>query len=282
MKKQLLFLLAILPWVLTAQSPWARNKAGFYAQAGFNFIPAYGTLFGQDGSDVVLDHKVSERQIQLYGEYGLTKKTTAILSLPYVFNERGASNPDSPYQFAQEDTGSISGLGNTTLALRHQFLSGRVALAGTLRVGLPAGAHYQPRTDLRTGYPAVTVLPMVCVGMGFRKAYGFLYGGYGYRNKQYSHFLDFGAEAGFHVGPFWLSGFSELVYSLENGERLRPSVDALTGLYINDQAWWSIGAKATWEVSRFWGVTISGAGAAWAQNVPKSPGIGAAVYFKWD
>jgi len=271
-----------LAFSMAAQSPWARNKAGIYAQASYNFIPTYSTLFGVGGDDIVLDHEVSERQIQVYGEYGLTKKTTLILSIPVVFNERGASNPDSTLMFAQEDTGSISGLGNTMFAVRHQFLSGKVALAGTLRMGFPAGATYKPSTDLRTGYDAITIQTMVNVGMGFGKSYGFLYGSYGYRSNNYSHFINFGAEAGIRLGKVWLAGFSDFVYPLENGDRILPGIDVLTGLYVNDQGWLSIGAKAIWEITRFVGITVSGAGAAWAQNVPKSPGVGAGVYFKWD
>ena len=251
-------------------------------QAGFNFIPTHGTLFGESGTDIVLDHKVSERQIQLYGEYGLTAKTTLVLALPIVFNERGASNPKSPYMFALENTGQISGLGNTSIALRQQFLQGKIALAGTLRVGLPAGAAYKPFTDLRTGYSALTLQPMINAGMGFRKTYGFLYGSYGYRNNHYSHFLNFGAETGVRLGKIWLIGFSDFVYSLENGDRILPALDVLTGLYVNDQGWLSLGGKVVWEINRFVGVTVSGAGAAWAQNVPKSPGIGTAIFFKWD
>ncbi len=284
MTKKISFGLAALSitFALSAQSPWARSKGGIYAQASYNFIPTYTSLFGAGGEDIVLDHEVSERQVQFYGEYGLTKKATLVLSLPYVFNERGASNPDSPWMFAQEDSGSISGLGNTTMALRYQFWSGKLALAGTLRVGLPAGAAYKPFTDLRTGYDAVTVQPMVNVGMGFGKSYGFLYGSYGFRGKDYSHFLNFGAEAGVRLWKFWLAGFSDFVFPLENGSRPLPGIDALTGLYVNNQGWLSIGAKAILEVNRFVGITLSGAGAAWGQNVPKSPGIGTGIYFKWD
>lgn len=276
------FLAICISFSMMAQSPWARKKAGLYAQAGYYFIPAYGDLFGSNGKDIILDRKVSERQFQLYGEYGVTNKTTFVLSLPIVWNERGESNPDSPYLFAEEYTGSIAGLGNTTLAVRHQFLSSKVALAGTLKVGLPAGVAYKPQTDLRTGYGAVTVQPMVSAGMGFRKTYGFLYGSYGYRSNDYSHFLNFGAETGIHIGKFWLIGFSDFVYSLENGDKPLPALDVLTGLYVNNQGWLSIGAKAIWAVNRFVGITVSGTGAVWAQNVPKSPGVGASVYFKWD
>lgn len=203
-------------------------------------------------------------------------------SLPLVYNRRGASNPDSPNMFAVEDSGHITGLGNASLALRHQFLSGRLALAGTLRVGFPAGSNYKPSTDLRTGYNALTIQPMLSAGMGFGSLYWFAYGGYGYRSNHYSHFLNAGGELGIHLGKIWLSGFSETVFPLENGTKTLPPIDVLTGLYVNNQGWVSIGVKAAWEINRFIGLNFSGAGVAWAQNVPKSPGLGLGVYFKWE
>ena len=110
MKHSLIFLLSCLPALLFAQSPWACNKAVCYVQAAYYFIPSYTTLFGENGEDIVLERAVSEKQIQLYGEYGISKKSTLILSLPVVFNARGASNPSSPYMFEQEDSGRIAGI----------------------------------------------------------------------------------------------------------------------------------------------------------------------------
>lgn len=267
----------------SAQSPWARSKAGFYAQAAYHAIPAYGTLFGKNGSDdIEMEREVSENTIQFYGEYGLNRKTTLVAALPLVFNRRGDVNPASQLMFAQEDSGSIAGLGNVQLAVRHQFRAGKVALAGTLRVGLPAAAGYEKNTDLRTGYAAFTVLPTVSAGMGLRRAYWFAYGGYGLRTNDYSHLLNVGAEAGWHFKKVWLIGFSELVFSLENGSRRLPTQDVLSGLYVNDQGYWSLGLKAIVEMNRFWGLTASAAGAGWGQYVPKRPGLGLGAYFRWD
>ena len=71
-------------WLLpaSAQSPWARSKAGFYAQASYQTIPAYGTLFGKNSSeDIEMEREVSENTFQLYGEYGLSRKTTLVAAL---------------------------------------------------------------------------------------------------------------------------------------------------------------------------------------------------------
>lgn len=266
---------------LAAQSPWARDKNGGYLQAAWQFIPTYGTLF--DGKqDITLDHLVSERQAQLYAEYGLGRKTTLVASIPYVLNERGPDNPASGQQFPVEETGSVSGFGNVQLAVRHQFKSGKWALAGTLRVGLPAPTSRQPRLDLSTGYDAWTILPMFSAGVSTGRVYGYAWTGYGYRSAPYSHVAHAGLEAGVKCWKLWLAGFSDIVTSLENGSRPLPPPDVLTGLYANDQGWISIGGKVALELNRRWGIQAYYAGAVSGKRVPKSPAIGFGFYCKWD
>lgn len=279
MKTSLLSLLTLLSISLAAQSPWSRSKAGLFVQTSWNFIPTYTTLFGQDNQDITLTREVSEQSFQLYGEYGLSNKTTLVAAIPLMINRRGDLNPDYTLQFESLDSGSVTGLGNISLAVRHQFLKGKINLAGTLKASLPTKQQSES-LGVQTGYDALTVLPMVNIGMGLGQFYWYAYGGYGYRSNDYSHFLNFGAEAGVRLGKIWLGGFSETVYPLENGNRAIPGIDWLTGLYVNDQGWVSIGLKASWEITRSFGINVSGAGAAWAQNVPKSPGIGFGLYYK--
>lgn len=277
-----LYLIFVLsPLLLSAQSPWARSKAGFYAQGAWQFIPTYSTLFGENAGDMPMVRDVTENIFQMYGEYGVSRKTTVIASLPIVFVKRGDLNPEFPYVFSRVDSGSISGLGNVNLAIRHQFSAGKVAFAGTLRIGFPA-SKYQANTGLRTGYDAFTVVPMLSAGMGFGKAYWFAYGGYGLRTDYYSHFINTGVEGGFHFWRVWAIGFSEYLVSLENGSLAQPAPDVYTGLYVNDQGWLSIGLKCIVEFNRFWGVNLTGAGAMWGQYVPQSPAFSIGTYFKWD
>jgi hypothetical protein len=264
----LLFALFCTPLLMTAQSPWARDKNGGYVQAGYHFIPTYQVLFGENNTDINLPSEVSERQIQLYGEYGISNRTTVAASLPFVFNSRA-------------DGAKLSSLGNSTLALRHQFLRGKIALAGTLRVALPSSA-VQAESGLRTGFDALTIQPMVSAGIGFGRAYGFVYGGYGYRTNDFSDVVNAGVEAGVHLWKIWLAGFSEFVGPVQDPANPNTPPDLRTGLYIDQQGWLSVGLKASLEINRFVGITLSGAGAAWAQNVPKSPGIGLGVFVKWN
>lgn len=275
----ILFLLTIATWA-EAQSPWARAKGGGYAQVSWNFIPTYTNLFGEDGNDIVLAREVSERSLQLYGEYGLGKKTTLMLALPYVWNERGEVNPESKLVNIGPG-GEISGLGNTTIGLKHQFLSGKLAMAGNLRVQLPASATYQPENDLRTGYDAMTIIPSVSAGMGFGITYWYAYGGYGYRTNDYTHFVTFGGEAGLKVGKVWVAAFTESIIPMENGSVQPAKEPFYTGLFVDNQGWVSYGLKASWAIRPSLGINFSGAGAAWAQNVPKSPGVGLGIWYRW-
>jgi hypothetical protein len=279
----LLYAVVIIVSISTgyAQSPWVRSRAGFFVQAAWQMIPAYTQLFGEAGTDIELERAVTERSLQFYGEYGLSRHTTVVLTLPLVFNQRGDSNPDSPNFFAREEPGKLAGLGNIQLALRHQISKGRVAFSGTLRVGLPA-TRYQSNTGLRTGLDALTITPMLSAGMGFRKAYCFAYADYGWRSNHYSAFAQTGLEAGYHPGRFWLIGFTEFTGSLKNGAQHLPAQDVLTGLYVNDQQWWSVGFKTLVALHRFWGLSASVTGAAWGQYVPEKPAFSLGAYFKWD
>lgn len=281
--KHTLFCTALLLLSATsfAQSPWARSKGGGYAQLSWNYIPAYTTLFGANNQSIVLEREVSERNLQFYGEYGIGKRTTLITAIPLVMNERGEVNPSNSTYIDEGASGQLTGLGNTTLGIKHQFLSGRLALAGTLRMSLPAGSRYLAEADLRTGYDALTLIPSVNVGMGLGPFYWFAYGGYGYRSNNFSHFVTGGAEIGARVGPMWFGAFTETIYPLENGDKTLPNAKDFTGLYIDNQGWVSIGLKAAWAIRPSFGVNVSGAGAAWAQNVPKSPGISFGAWYRW-
>ncbi len=274
--------LFLLSWTMAqGQSPWVRSKAGFFVQAAGQIIPAYTQLYNHPGQSIDLQRAVRERCLQFYGEYGLNRRTTAVITLPFVSNRRGNINPGAPINVPSAPPGTLTGLGNVQLALRHQIGYGRIAFTGTLRIGLPATKNQAP-TGLRTGFDALTIAPILSTGIGFRKAYCFIYSGYGWRSNHYSAFLQSGLEAGYHLGRFWLIGFTEYNGSLSNGSQALPAQDVLTGLYVNDQQWGAVGVKTLVAVHRFWGLSASATGAAWGQYVPEKPAFSVGAYFKWD
>lgn len=264
---------------LRAQSPWTRRDAGFYTQLAWHSIPAYTSIFGVDGQGRVLDRALNESTLQWYGEYGLSDQTTLVASIPYQFMKAGAFQNNG--LFPQTAEGNFQALGNVSIAFRQQLWNKGVQVAGTFRFDLPVN-QYDPPTGLRTGYNAFTILPMISAGKGFGKFYTFAFAGYGLRTDGYSDFAQAGLEGGAKIGPVWLVLFTELIRPFENGNVDLPYRNELTALYIDNQGWWSYGLKGIWEINRFWGVFASGAGAGWAQNVPKNPGLSAGVFFKWE
>ena len=280
-KRPLLLFLALLPLLVQAQSPWPRSKAGFYAQAAWHFIPAYEELFSAfDGLDAYpLDRELNENTFQLYGEYGLTRKTTLLASIPVRFLKAGRFLNNFATPETQE--GTLTALGNVSLGVRQALIEGNLRLTGSLRIDLPA-SQYDAATGLSAGYDAWTLQPTLSTGMGFGRAYWFAYAGYGWRSRGFSGVIDAGLEGGVRIKSVWLIGFSQWLHSLKDGDVALPVHNRLTGLYVDRQQWLSIGVKGIVEFNRFWGVVVSAAGAADGEWVPKRPGFGVGAYFKWD
>ncbi len=262
------------------QSPWVRPAAGAYVQLGYHTIPTYSRLFGKGGEDLPLARHVAENTLQLYGEYGLGERTTAVVSLPFRLHQRGARTPEQPLFILPTQPGRISGVGNLSLAVRRRLSSGPLALSVTLRLDLPSTLE-QPTTGLRTGFNAFTLLPLLSLGQGLGKAYWFAYGGMALRTNHYNHYFNAGTEGGVSAGPFWLIAFVDAVLPFENAARPLQPLSRLTGLYENNQGWLSPGIKAAWSITDRWGLIVSAAGALWAQYVPKSPGISAVAFYRW-
>lgn len=250
-------------------------------QLGYHTIPTYSSLFGKAGEDLPLVRYVTEQTLQLYAEYGFSRRTTAVVSVPFRMHQRGARTPELPLFIQPTDPGDLAALGNVSLAVRHQFLSGPLALGASLRLDLPSSASL-PRAGMRTGFDAFTAQPSISAGQGFGKVYWLAYSGLAFRTNNYNHYLNLGAEGGVSVGSFWFIVFADAVLPFENDARPLNPTSTLTGLYENNQGWLSPGLKAIWQVAPQWGIVVSGAGALWAQYVPKSPGLSAAVFFRWE
>ncbi|MEI6410246.1 MAG: hypothetical protein WCR52_12740 [Bacteroidota bacterium] len=279
--KNLRFLILLLAltgaFQLPAQSPWVRSRAGAYVQAAWHFIPSYKSVFDGNGDERTLERKLTENTFQLYGEYGLSKRLTAVVNLPFRYIKSGGSIQNSP----QTSSGYVANVGNVSVALRYNILQKRIPVTFSLRADAPANA-YNNSTGLRTGYNAYTVMPMLSAGMGFGQAYAFAYAGYAYRSNGYSHYINAGAEGGIKTGRFWIIAFSEWIYSLENGNIKLPANNLETSLFVNDQGYLSIGFKGMYSINRFFGVVLSTAGAVQAYHLPRNPGLGLGLYFKWD
>ncbi|MCC7244148.1 MAG: hypothetical protein IT269_00595 [Saprospiraceae bacterium] len=275
--KHLLLLLALFSAAFaSAQSPWVRNRAGYYAQFGYGVIPSYENVFGEDENTTQGKRSLTEQTFQLYTEYGMTRKTTALFSLP-IRSIQGEFSNDR-VQSKQQHVG----LSNIMLGLRRTVISGRMPLTATLKVELPAVGLSDDDLTMPHGFDALTALPMLSTGMGFNRGYWFAYGGYGLRTNDYSDFVNGGLEAGVKATDWWFMAFTDVHYPLENGNAVMSTAQTVTRLYHDNQGWWAYGLKIAHEFNRFIGFNLYASSAGWGQYVPKKPALGAAIYFRWD
>ena len=263
-----------------AQSPWTRSRAGFYVQAAWQTIPPYTSLYSESGKTRPLDRRLTENAFQLYGEYGLRRYTTLVVSLPFRFQRAGRflGNTSQPLTSA----GTLSGLGNASLAIRQSLLRGRWPLTGTIRVDVPVN-NYNENAGLRTGYHAFTFHSLLSTGRSFPRFYWFVYAGAASRTKGYGPYANAGAETGYRFGKLWTIAFTEVVSPAPDNSQPELSVqNQRTGLYVDDQGYWSLGLKGLYQVRRFWGLTASAAGAGWGRAVPRQPALSLGACFRWD
>lgn len=280
MLRFLLFAFCLSPFALPAQSPWTRSKAGFYAQAAWQFIPTYDAIFDQDYADDTrnLEREITENAVRFYGEYGIKSNFTVWTAIPIRFVKSGEATSNMTPQLA---SGSLNGLGNITLAARASSPLGKLTLTGQLRIDLPSGP-FDESTGLRTGFKEFTFLPTLSIGRSYGKYYWFTYLGAGSRSKKTSRFFDLGGEGGARLGKCWLIGFTEFWSSFTGTPYEVPPTNTVTGLFLPYQSYWSVGGKAIYEFNRFWGVIATAAGALQGDLVPQQPTFSLGTYFKWD
>ena len=264
----------VIASLLTAQSPWVREKKGYYAQVGYATIPAYSELFPIENGQK-LYRAVSESTIQLYGEYGVSERLTAILSAPFVMVGTGDSVllPNLP---TVTPAGSLSGFGNIDLGAKYK-LSKVFPLSFNLIASLPTDSK-NAATGLRTGYDAFGISPSVSVGLGTKRS--FIYGNFGgtFRSNNFSTSAFARVEGGYKFGDLYLILGLDVLNSQENGTATGENV--LTGLYVDKQSWVGFGLKLNYEIKKQYGITLWGNGASSGNNVPKSPSIGLSIYAK--
>ncbi len=263
-----------------SQSPWTQKKGEAYTQIGFSTIPNYTSLFGDPNFDT--ERSITDNTFQLYGEYGVTDKTSIILNVPFKNISTGElTNPGATGEpITLEET--VSSLGNVTAGVKHNFYNNKWLITGQLDVELNTGS-YDDLSGIRTGYDAFTFRPTISAGRGFDNFYVQAFTGLDLRTNDYSSNFRIGGEVGAKaLNRIWVIGFLDVVQSFENGDFVPPTDNILTGLYVNDQEYFGYGLKAIVEATPNFGV-IAGFGGALSSannNVPREAAINFGLFYK--
>lgn len=275
-------LLIFLSRQTLAGGPWTQEKGRGYAQLSFTFIPAYGSLYGRDGKTINLNREVSDQTLLGYGEYGLTPRLTLIGEVPLKFVSTadellsGSDFPDNVLE-----SGSLSGLGNVSLALKYALLQKkRLLLSGQVKIDAPT-ATGKANTGLRTGTDTWGVAPTLILGGSRRNIYVFVESGVRFRGNNYSQEFLLGGEAGISLfSRFWLIGVLDVRQSINDGTHDNENSEQ-TGLYPDNQEYVAFGLKLIAEINRRFGVNLSSFGASSGNLVAKSPSNTIGLYLRW-
>ena len=264
----------------SAQGPWIQPDGRFYGQIAVNFIPAYQQLYRTAGATSATEREIEDMTVQAWLEYGLFRYSTILLDIPYKILKAGDLVGDMSGTAATQSS-NLKALGNIRMGWKQQVNNSTLVSAAWLWLELPT-ASYQEKTGLRSGYDALAVIPAFSIGTSSDRWYTFGHLALGIRSNNYSDYTRLGFETGYELfSDFNLAGFVEWVISLQNGSRIDPSNNYLTGLYVNDQEFVSWGFKVFSElIDRKFGVSAALAGAFSGNYVPKAPSLNIGLYYQ--
>lgn len=273
----LLSLLLLSSTLSFAQSPWTQKKGKAFTQISYSTISEYKALFGSP--DYATERVITDNTIQIYGEYGLSDKTSLVLNLPIKLLKSGSAI--NPNVLALTKSDNLTAFGNMELGVKHNFYNKKWLVTGQLNIEANTSSYDKP-TGLRSGIDAFTVTPLITAGRGYNKLYYQAFVGAHLRTNNYSSALKVGGEIGVKpINRLWLIAYVDVVSSFNNENRQLPLENVLTGLYLNDQEYGGFGLKAVGEFTNKFGATASFGGAFFGNNVAKKAAYNFGLYHKF-
>lgn len=275
MKKVFVCIAILSSSFVFSQSPWTQEKGKFYTQLSFSTIANYDEVFGDP--EYQTNREITDNTLQLFGEYGLSSKTTLLVNLPIKLIKTG--DVVNGNAFITED--SKTALGNISLGLKHQFYKKKWIISGQLNVEANTGS-FETASGIRTGHDAWTFTPTLNIGRSFEKFYVQAFTGIGLKTNDYSNNFKIGGEIGTKVhSKIWLVGFIDIVNSFNDGNVNLPFSNLGTALYVNNQEYGAFGLKAIGEINDSFGGILSFGGAFSGNNVAKQAALSVGIYHQF-
>jgi len=281
MNKLLIFTcLFLIKTMSYSQSAWVKEKGEVYSQIAYNDISNYKSVFNKNGKDLFTSRVISDRTVQLYGEYGLTNKFTIVGAIPIKMLKTGEEV--SEYGFSPTiKEGNLTALGNVDLGVRYLLSQKKVNLTTQLQIGLPTSS-YDGEIGLRSGINSWVVNPSLSIGKGSRN--WFLQGSAGLllRTNNYSNGAKLYAEGGWKFfNHFWVIAFVDVVDSFEDGSLVESKQNLETFLNLNNSEYKGYGMKFIGEISNNVGLTAAFGGAFSAHLEAKKASYNLGIYYKF-
>ncbi len=257
---------------------WPQPKNSGYYKVSQNWIIA-DSFYGP-GGDIVTIRTTSLFTTSFYGEYGITKRLTGILYLPFfvrsTLNEERYSPSGTviPGEF-------LNSIGDTDVAFKYAVIVDKpVVVSATILLGLPFGETGGGEGGiLQTGDGEFNQMIRVDASTSFYPVplYASAYAGFNNRTKGFSDEIRFGAEVGYtFFKKLTAIAKVNVVQSLYNG----GDAVADNGIFSNNTEYVSPMVEVGYALNDKWGVSGSAGFAFAGKNILASPNYGVGIYLK--
>ncbi len=227
-----------------------------------------------DSGLIVPNPSTSIFNANIYGEYGLTDRLTAMVYLPFL--TRNSIGEESLTSFGDSDIGIKYGLTKPN--------SG-IALATSLTLGIPFGKGLsENRSILQTGDGEFNQLLQVDAGTGFQLGampfYTNLMIGFNNRTNGFSDEWRYGIELGTAAFNKKLSVAAKFnaVESLKNGDTTNP--ENFTTIFANNTEFVGVTLELGYAISEQLGIMIGIGGATRGERILARPAYNFGVFMK--
>lgn len=263
---------------LIAGGGWPQPKGKGYFKLGQSWVIS-SDFYGPDG-EITQIVTTGYFATNLYAEYGLTDRFTAIVYLPFF-----ARNTLNEVQYNQSGKNipgdALNSIGDTDIAIKYGLVVDKpVVVSATLLLGLPIGKTAGGGSEiLQTGDGEFNQMIRMDVSGGLPNMPMWLSGYVGFNNRTegFSDEIRFGGEVGYTFNKKLSTILKvNVVESLFNGD----ANVAENGIFSNNTEYFSPALEVAYDLKPNWGVSASGAFAFSGRNILASPMWGVGAYFK--
>lgn len=265
-----LSIIAIFTSVSCAGGGWTKEKGTGYYKVSHWWVNAakYYTFNG----NTTASFQEGIYNTSIFAEYGVTDRFTAIINLPY---SKSANESES-----------ISGIGDTDIALKYRIskAGSKFVLAGTFLLGLPLGDEAGGTNgNLQTGDGEFNQMMRLDLSKSFQiggiNAYANIYTAFNNRSKNFSDEMRIGAEigGGFINNKIWAILRLDVVESFENGAESTALSDGAT-IFANNTEYVAYTYEIAGYITEKIGVSASTASVFSASNIFAAPSYSLGVF----
>lgn len=278
MKKLLITLIICISFssIITAQG-WVKNKGeGFFKLSETGLQSS--KLLGPDGSESTI-RTTSIFTTNVYAEYGLSKKLTGIINLPF-FVRSSLSEVRYNQSGKVEPKDAINSFGDVDIALKYGIITNKpTVLSATILFGIPSGVTAGGEGKiLQTGDGEFNQLIRFDVSHSFypKPFYVSAYSGFNNRSKGFSDEVRYGFDIAFTPKNWLLALHINGISSLKNG-----SVTSVNnGIFSNNLEFIYPTLEIGYSFSKKFGATALAGYPLTGKNVLKAPSFSGVIFYK--